>query len=407
MSFSKKTLLVNLFFVGFGAGMFIAGFELFLTLRAPKAIEGGHSFFQQDSQVGLVLRPGLQGRITTDEYDVSVRVNSLGMRDAEPDSRYLDAFRILGLGDSHTFGTGVEVHETYLGQLEAAYAEREHEVRIFKAGVSGFGTDNELLLFEKLEPDWKFDAVILGFTLSNDALDTVSHDLFFLEDGTLKARPIPETFSVKRVERREALLSRFIPHSTAFLKKTLKESPTAVKWGNRLGLNLRPVEIRQYFRYDDGSQSPEAKKLNHAWTLTEAVLSELHRQTQALDIPLLVVAIPSIYQVEEAKYRDVFALFGEDFDLTLTNQRLAAICQRQGILLLDPLKDFQTRSEAGEVLYFPVDHHMNVHGHARLAELVDGFLTEHFTGGGHPRCRQEYLDNIVDTMSPPALITAP
>src|SRR5262249_11129127 len=66
------------------------------------------------------LKPHAKMKRVQSEFQVVYRINSHGLRDDEirlPKPPHV--FRILLLGDSFTFGVGVELHETFTKQLGA------------------------------------------------------------------------------------------------------------------------------------------------------------------------------------------------------------------------------------------------------------------------------------------------
>ncbi len=82
------------------------------------------------------------------------KINSLGFRGREYNLHKPDGiFRIVVIGDSLTFGDGVEERYHFLTLLEKYYKN----VEVLNLGVSGFGIDQELLFLKKkgfkFEPD--------------------------------------------------------------------------------------------------------------------------------------------------------------------------------------------------------------------------------------------------------------
>jgi len=87
--------------------------------------------------------------------------------------------RILCLGDSYTFGYGVEDALTYPAQLESILSHAYPEVGfdVMNAGVPRYGLDDEISVFERKGEEIKPDLVILQFFL-NDIQDMVRKPQF-------------------------------------------------------------------------------------------------------------------------------------------------------------------------------------------------------------------------------------
>ena len=87
-----------------------------------KLIRSSKSYFRIDQTTQeRYLIPGMvrEKKFIKNGPKITIRINSLGWRDREISlEKKEDTFRIVALGDSITFGWGVELHETYVKQLE-------------------------------------------------------------------------------------------------------------------------------------------------------------------------------------------------------------------------------------------------------------------------------------------------
>ena len=86
---------------------------------APQTIEVSH--FRPSDLLPYELRASHESRFRMLEFDTTVRTNRLGLRDDEVD---MGKPRVLCLGDSFTFGFGVEGSETFCAGLERLFDGR-------------------------------------------------------------------------------------------------------------------------------------------------------------------------------------------------------------------------------------------------------------------------------------------
>ena len=92
-------------------------------------------FYEYDRTLGWKNKPFAEGPFVMPESKTCVKINSKGLRDNEyPFERDKDTFRVLVLGDSFTWGIGVNIEETFTKRWEAKYHGR---VEIINAGVTG------------------------------------------------------------------------------------------------------------------------------------------------------------------------------------------------------------------------------------------------------------------------------
>ncbi len=116
------------------------------------------NFWQYDEKVGWKHVPGAIGRFSSYGFDTLVQINSHGFRGPERDYvRDGEVGRVLVLGDFMTFGSGVEYEEMLTTILE----RRLPNVEVINLGVSGYSTDQELLLYQGVGRKYGADVVIV------------------------------------------------------------------------------------------------------------------------------------------------------------------------------------------------------------------------------------------------------
>ena len=150
-----------------------------------------------DADLGWMPVPGSVGTVQsfrTTHY----KHNSLGLRDEEVS---LDAKpAIVFLGDSFVWGLDSEANERFSDLLKPRIPDH----KILAAGVSGFGTDQEYLLLQRIWPKVKPAVVVLIFCAQNDRQDNERRIYFFNyykpyfatePDGSLQlmGQPVPRS----------------------------------------------------------------------------------------------------------------------------------------------------------------------------------------------------------------------
>lgn len=95
-----------------------------------------------DAELTYTLRPGTCW-FANREFDVELRINSLGVRD---DEAALTAPEIVVLGDSFTMGWGVAQEQAFPHRLARLTGRR-----VLNAGVSSYGTARELEMYRRVD----------------------------------------------------------------------------------------------------------------------------------------------------------------------------------------------------------------------------------------------------------------
>jgi len=143
-------------------------------------------YLQFENRAGLFARDDLVGFKNQPDFrayahgNIRVRTNHMGYRGEEMEvQKPPGAIRILALGDSVTWGVGVNDDRIYLARLEQtlnARYSRPLRVQTVNTAVIGYSLYQELLTLERDGPALSPDIVLVGFVL-NDAYPT--EDPFF------------------------------------------------------------------------------------------------------------------------------------------------------------------------------------------------------------------------------------
>lgn len=159
--------------------------------------------FAFDPVRGAIPTPNQKGRrVLPGTYDFSFSNNSLGLRGPEigPKTRK----RILLLGDSFTYGIGVNDDETFANRLEVITG-----AEVINAGNPGKGTDYALRFYETKGKSLNVDLVVLCFFL-NDYNDNEAETYY---DSDLNPRDLSKSPAARKSFLNNALYNWLLNHS--------------------------------------------------------------------------------------------------------------------------------------------------------------------------------------------------
>lgn len=178
-----------------------------LYLEEPGHERTGHRYLYDDV-LGWRNIPDWQA--TTNGKPLTI--NSLGLRDSEHTyEKSAGVKRVLVLGDSYVWGYGVGDDETFCARLENRYSERNEQIEVINTGVSGWGTDQELLYLREEGYKYQPDVVVVAFFIGNDVDNNVAARQYELNkpvfvDGTLTLGNVPVPRPRKTQTSRTVLL---------------------------------------------------------------------------------------------------------------------------------------------------------------------------------------------------------
>ena len=349
--------------------------ELALSLLHPQLFRRP-PVWRYDPELGWSHVPDRVGRLVTPEFDVEMRINSMGLRDREFASTKAAGVRRVALfGDSFVEGWGVPIEAAVSRRLEACLRRENAAVEVANFGVAGYGTDQALLFFEQQGPRFGADEVVLFF-YGNDLWNNASRR------GIGTERGFKPYFRVRGNGR--LVLAGVPVKQSSFWQQPADSWPLAARleryfsqhWHlyRLLQKAWQPAVPRgQQQDFYAGLYGADVR-FAPAWALTGRLLAAFKHSVEQRGARLTVVYVPSIVQVEEDNWRakrDLYGLIGE-FDLRKPNAQLAGFAEQHGFALLDLLDEFREKAQH-QTLYWR-DSHWNAAGHALAAERLCAHL---------------------------------
>jgi len=268
------------------------------------------------------------------DYDVQISTNSAGMRGQReyPLDRIPGRRRVLMLGDSFTFGYGVNDDEVVSAVLEDLLnARAPGSAEVINLAVSGFGQSEELVTWESRAKAYRPDTVVL-FYFDNDIGNNAVSGLYRVgADGELVRTGASFLPGSKLQERMFAFApTRWLfEHSEAW---------------NLIRNRLSSVVQKQLMKAQGLEQYDEATP--EAAALTRALIGGLAAEIRAAGAQPVFVIIPNGRTMSS--------------NLPMSADELVAL----GMVVVDA-RDFVTRED-----YYRRDNHWRPGAHRRLAERL-------------------------------------
>ena len=328
----------------------IAGIaEIALRIRTPDVVksvrraersataDNCHALFTRDNTHVWRLAPNCTETSVerrNSEYTITIHSNNHGFRDYK-DYRFGKSegtVRVIVLGDSYTYGNGVEELGRYSNLLDDLLGEN---VDVYNLAISNHGLDEALLTLQSEGVRYDPDVIIVGFTgpmvdrLSRNATSSLWGKPFFeLDKGVLKLRSQPS----EKLVAVESLLNK----SYLWIFVTRRIFAIISK--------LRPKD-------DTARNAALAERIIEQFV-------EISRRTKSSLVFFTINRRPMLAK-ERATMEDV-------------NHLLKKASRSGGFHFLDLYPVFRRSNYAS--LFYPIDGHYNVDGHILVAEQLCRFL---------------------------------
>lgn len=291
----------------------------------------------------------VRGRSLSDEFDYKYVHNSVGFRDVEhTQEKSAGVFRIFAVGDSFTYGAGVQFEETYLCQLEKMLnrqqekKQEKQKVEIIKAGISGYWQEQEYLMLKHFGARYRPDFILVGF-LPNDVI------------GAYNAKA-----------------GINVRHGYLMSRETAKLGKAGVYL--YIHSHLLRICLRKYIDIFHRSTSRDKKipaqhiykpygAFEQAWENIEDYLEKMADVAIKINAKFAVVHIPQAGPYPEFK--------------SYPAKRLAEWCKTKHVYFIDTLPAIKEASKY-DTLYWKKNGHCNAKGYKIIADVIYDSLVRHY-----------------------------
>jgi hypothetical protein len=178
--------------IGVLLGFLVALAVAEVAVRHFRPQEVGPVRFTCDPQLGEIPVPHQQGvRNAPGGFTFKYSNNSLGWRGSwEYRPVKQTEYRVLFLGDSFTYGIGVNDDQTFAARVEKGLGAAQFSVEVLNAGCPGKGTDYALKSFQTVGCKFSPDLTVLCF-FCNDFEDNAREQYYSIGNrGKLLAKPL-------------------------------------------------------------------------------------------------------------------------------------------------------------------------------------------------------------------------
>lgn len=353
--------------------------RVFAPRRTFEVLAGAYpAMFNASDVFPYRLRENYGGRLAAADFDTTIQINSKGYRGSEFASNKGDARRVLVIGDSFTFGWGVNDDQTYPAVLQRLLEARapSQRIEVINAGFAACYSPDTYYLYLKrdglaLEPD----AIVVGLFVGND-LDS---DFAFENEWVEKdAAGLP--LRIRNVNYQvldHFLIPSRIPlrYRTPVLSRShVFQGMFDVWWELSPRIKSWLPGVTVYAQTGAEEQVPYNYRLRYAdrteevFTRVRTLLRAMHQLASQHGIPIYFMVIPDRVQLSPDAYAGLPA------DLAKPQKELARFFDSEGMKYLDLLPAFRERS-GGPLLYLPRDGHFSIEGNQAAAERLADYLS--------------------------------
>lgn len=323
-----------------------------LTGSAPLHRHALASFHDGHPRIGWIGSPGFEARFLRAEFDVRIASGPDGFRRPDPNVDGGDRPVAAFLGDSFTWGWGVDQGEVFTDVLRGLLDDRWS---VKNYGVNAFGTTQELVLLREIVLPTRPRRVTVLF-FANDPEECIDS-----RGGRRPwARLAGDRIAIENLppERETASLVRRLSRRSLALSSVRYGANALGDLARRVEASAAPIAVGEKWR-----EVPEG------WSVCSALLREMADTCAAADPPVefRLVYVPTAHDVVHHGGEGPSAL----------HAAVVEACAADGIELLDLTADFARawrdhpdRGDLASPYYFRIDGHWTPEGHALAARRI-------------------------------------
>jgi lysophospholipase L1-like esterase len=305
--------------------------------------------YERSADVDFIHMPGQLAWVDNGQ----ATINDLGLRgEMPPVPKPAGQVRVLAIGDSTTFGRGVEDNDTYTAELQRQlrHAFPDTPIDVVNGGVSAYDLKHELSLLRHFAPILAPDVVLLGFHWMDLPVRQVSPDGAPIA-SVLESEVPQEGASARRFHLGQAADEWTRTFAASRVLFMLHET-----WATRVRPSPAAENLASWEQVLlDGRRTAA---VDRAWADLQAALADIRDLGEKYGFAPALVTLPIRAQTEgpnpHAQYQ----------------AQVERMARTAGVPAIDPLPLFLEQPDRGG-LFMPYDRvHFSRSGNATIADAV-------------------------------------
>lgn len=336
---------------------------------------------------GLLFVPGEELEYETHDFHCTEKINGLGFRGDEAALDKTRGYRIVAIGDSFTYGWGVNNEDTWCECLERGLNEAGLDAEVLNLGKPAAGPRDYAAIAETALPFLKPDLVLVGVLAGDDLQQCASMDL----KAEFRSR-FRNTLQLLRTSTKG-----LVPPTPT--KKTAAETRAQyVRIAAELEAGMSPEQRAEFDRLDDAVKQAFHEGTVNPWMISHATgapdyfmntappgdvgasvrhmgyaLARIRDAAARAGARTLVLSIPEGFYVNEEAYRNIqrvgFRVVPGMLASDVADNAVREACEAHGISFFTATPAF--RQQSGRTgLYYALDRHFTPAGNALFADAI-------------------------------------
>ena len=353
----------------------------------------GWRLYASHRNAGLIWGPYSVVEHVTEEFSYQARINNLGFRDRDFAVRRSGAKRVLAIGDSFTYGWGVDARDSWPKVMEGELRRGGLEIEVANLGAPGAGPREYSALAERAIPLLRPDLIVVAMLQADD---------LFQADESPAERPAAASQRVLRafralypnltqmlspVDTKQVHVSKeelretwrkqvkdFLGQMTTAERARFENLPSRVRAAYQAG-GLNPGLLYMAMRHGEFliDTCDAGGKGRRGIEETAKELAKIRRLAERAHADLVVVPVPYRAYVSRRDLAEMAELgFHVEEGMLSWNTPDEAIheaCRGAHVQFFSVTAEFRELGRANE-LYFKWDGHLNQAGHRAFGELA-------------------------------------
>ncbi len=353
----------------------------------------GCRLYASHRNAGLIWGPYSVVEHATEEFSYQARINNLGFRDRDFAVRRSGAKRVLAIGDSFTYGWGVDGQDSWPKVMERQLRQGGLNIEVANLGAPGAGPREYAALAERAIPLLRPDLIVVAVLQADDLFQAAESPAERQAPASQRVRRAFRAFYPNMMQMLSPVDTKQVHVSKEELRETwrkqVKDFQGQMTTAEKARFENLPSRVRA--AYQAGGLNPGLlyMAMRHGEFLidtcdvlgkgrrgiaeTAKELAKIRQYAERAHANLVVVPVP--YRAYVSR-RDQAEMAGLGFHIeeamifwSTPDEVIQEACRGARVQFLSVTGDFRERGRANQ-LYFEMDGHLNKAGHGAFAELV-------------------------------------